>query len=309
MRLILLGCTGFIGQELVPRLLASGHRVTLVSRKNPKNLSASLNNINCNHLRLDPSKEGSWTDQALTNACKVCEGIINLTGEPIANKRWSNEHKKQLRNSRINTTKFLTNTLKKLKSSPKVLINASAIGYYGSSEENEFTENSTCGSDFLASLCEDWEMQAANKPKATKLIVLRIGLVIAQDGGIIGRMLPIFKAGLGGPIGNGKQWMSWIHRSDLCNIIEVSLNNKRWTGVVNCVAPHPIKMYELTNILGKQLNRPSFLPVPAIVLKLLLGDGAKIVLEGQKVKSEKLNGFKFQYSNIEDALIASTTRI
>ena len=146
------------------------------------------------------------------------------------------------------------------------------------------------------------------KPRSTRLVVLRIGIVIAPNGGALGKMLPVFRSGLGGPIGNGNQWMSWIHRSDLCQIITSALENKSWDGVINGVAPNPVRMSIFAETLGKTIARPSLLSVPAPILKLILGDGSRVVLEGQKVNSLRLKklGFKFQYPLIYEALKAAT---
>ena len=197
-------------------------------------------------------------------------------------------------------------TLKNFKINPKVIINGSAIGYYGTSLSDEFTENSIGGKDFLANLCKQWEAVASEKPFFSRLIIFRIGIVLEADGGALGKMLPVFKIGLGGPIGDGMQWMSWIHRSDLCALITKALVDKKYSGVFNAVAPKPVLMKNFSQTLGKCLNRPNLLPVPGAVLKILLGDGAKVVLEGQKVISSKLNNFNFKYPLLENAISAST---
>ena len=214
----------------------------------------------------------------------------------------------EIEKSRIEITKFLMEALQIHKISPKVIINGSAIGYYGTSLSKEFDEDSVCGDDFLAKLCKKWEEAASKKPFFTRLVIFRVGIVIGPGGGALGKMLPIFKIGLGGPIGDGKQWMSWIHRTDLCNLICSALIDKRFNGVFNAVAPTPVNMKNFTSKLAICLKRPNFLPVPALTLKLLLGDGSKLVLEGQKVKSKKINGkfFKFKYHLLEEAISAST---
>jgi len=190
-----------------------------------------------------------------------------------------------------------------------VLVNASAIGYYGTSREACFKESSANGSDFLASLCERWEEAAAAVPSATRLVTVRIGIVIAAGGGALGKMLPVFRAGFGGPIGSGQQWMSWIHRSDLCALIQRGLEDVSWTGVINGVAPQPVSMKAFARELGRSLGRPSLLPVPGPVLQVLLGDGARVVLEGQQVQSERLEslGFSFRYPDLSSALAAATS--
>ncbi len=310
MKLLLTGCTGFIGRELIPLLLKEGHSLTIISRQSTEKLKALLgNNQSIHAIRMNPADSSAWNQEEVQKALKNCEGVINLAGEPIAEKRWTEDHCKEIESSRIATTKNLIESLQNQKKPPKVLINASAIGFYGSHPQTVFTEESISGNDFLANLCEKWESVASNKPRSTRVVIVRIGIVLAKDGGALGKMLPIFRAGLGGPIGDGKQWMSWIHRTDLCNLINESLKNASWSGVVNGVAPNPVRMKDFSNSLGKELGRPSLLAVPGPILKLILGDGAKVVLEGQNVKSQRFNKFKFKFSfpTINDAFKAILT--
>ena len=306
MRLLLLGCTGFVGKELVPTLFNENHEIYLVSRKPINKLKLDLDFNKFNFIQIDLSKEQNWNKENLLNALREIDGIINLMGEPIAEKKWTSAQKQEIENSRINTTKFMMKTLKNFKINPKVIINGSAIGYYGTSLSDEFTENSIGGNDFLANLCKKWEAVADEKPFFSRLVIFRIGIVLEADGGALGKMLPVFKIGLGGPIGDGMQWMSWIHRSDLCTLITRSLVDKKYSGVFNAVAPKPVLMKDFSQTLGKCLKRPNLLPVPAAVLKILLGDGAKVVLEGQKVISTKLKNFNFKYPLLEKAIFAST---
>jgi len=309
MKLLLTGCTGFIGRELLPLLIKEGHSLTVISRQSKEKLKAIANDQSINVITMNPAESSSWNKEEVQISLNSCEGVINLAGEPIAEKRWTSEHCKEITNSRIVTTKNLIKNLRNLKKTPKVLINASAIGFYGSHPQTEFTEESISGDDFLANLCKEWESIAKNKPRATRLLIIRIGIVLAKDGGALGKMLPIFRAGLGGPIGDGKQWMSWIHRTDLCNLINESVKNSSWSGVVNGVAPHPVRMNEFSNSLGKILGRPSLLSVPGSILKLILGDGARVVLEGQNVQSQRFEKlkFKFNYPKINDAFKAIST--
>jgi len=306
MRLLLLGCTGFVGKELVPTLLNENHEICIVSRKPISKLKLDLDFNKFKFVQIDLSKEQNWNNENIGNILRETDGIINLMGEPIAEKKWTSLQKKEIENSRINTTKFMMKTLKNLKINPKVIINGSAIGYYGTSLSSEFTENSIVGKDFLANLCKQWEAVAAEKPFFSRLVIFRIGIVLEADGGALGKMLPVFKIGLGGPIGDGMQWMSWIHRSDLCSLINRSLVDKKYSGIFNAVAPEPVLMKDFSQTLGKCLNRPNLLPVPGTVLKILLGDGAKVVLEGQKVISTKLKNFNFKYPLLENAISAST---
>ncbi len=306
MRILLIGCTGFVGNELVPALLRENHELCIVSRKSPNKLNLNLDNNNIQFLKINLSREQNWENENLINILKKTDGIINLAGEPIAEKKWTISQKKEIENSRINTTRFLMKALTELKINPKVIINGSAIGYYGTSISGEFSENSINGDDFLANLCKKWEAAASEKPFFSRLVIFRIGIVLEAEGGALGKMIPIFKIGLGGPIGDGNQWMSWIHRSDLCGLIINALVDKKFSGIFNAVAPHPVLMKDFSRTLGKCLNRPNLLPVPGAVLKVLLGDGAKVVLEGQKVISNKLKNYKFKYPLLEQAIYAST---
>ena len=308
MRLLLLGCTGFVGKELVPALLKEGHELCIISRKNINNLKINIPLDKFNFLKIDLSKKQNWSNENLLNNLKDSDGIINLIGEPIADKKWTDIQKEEIEKSRINSTKFLMETLKKSRINPKVIVNGSAIGFYGTSLTQEFNENSQSGNDFLANLCNKWEEVANGKPFFSRLVIFRIGIVLEAEGGALGKMLPVFKIGLGGPIGDGNQWMSWIHRSDLCGLIIKALVDKQFSGVYNAVAPEPVLMKYFSKTLGRCLKRPDLLPVPGTILKLLLGDGAKLVLEGQKVISIKLQEkiYKFKYPLLEKAIYAST---
>ncbi len=309
MKLLLTGCTGFIGRELIPLLIKERHSLTVISRQSTGKIQAIANEPRINVIQMNPAEAGSWDKEEIQDSLKSCEGVINLAGEPIAEKRWTTEHCKEITNSRIETTNNLIKNLRKLRTPPKVLINASAIGFYGSHPQIKFNEENFQGDDFLANLCKEWESSAKNKPRSTRLLIVRIGIVLAKDGGALGKMLPIFRAGLGGPIGDGKQWMSWIHRTDLCNLINESLKNSAWSGVVNGVAPNPVRMNEFSHSLGQALGRPSLLSVPGPILKLILGDGARVVLEGQNVQPQRLNKlkFKFGFPSINQAFKAILT--
>ena len=308
MRLLLLGCTGFVGRELVPQLLQAGHQISLVSRRLPRGYDSERDEGLINYIQIDPSQSSSWLTEPLINALADADGVVNLAGEPIAEKRWTESHLKVLEDSRLETTRLLVEALKDCATPPAVLVNASAIGYYGTSLDQRFVETSPAGSDFLASLCSRWEAAATAAPSATRQLTLRIGIVVAADGGALGKMIPVFRTGFGGPIGSGQQWMSWIHRSDLCSLIQRGLEDEAWSGVVNAVAPEPVSMARFAQELGRCLGRPSLLPVPGPVLQVLLGDGAKVVLEGQQVASARLEelGFSFRFPDLASAIAAST---
>lgn len=307
MRLLLLGCSGFVGRELVPFLLELGHELTLVSRQ-PQPFAALVGKrLAC--LRLNPADAASWSDNGLGKALAAAEGVVNLAGEPIAERRWTPAHCQLLLQSRVRTTELLVAALARLEQPPAVLVNGSAVGFYGSSTQMRFNETSPAGSDFLAEICQRWEAAADQVPAACRLVKLRIGIVLGPDGGALGKMLPIFRLGFGGPVGSGRQWMSWIHRHDLCRLIATALEDGAYSGVYNAVSPAATSMSLFASALGKALGRPSLLPVPAPILQLLLGDGAQVVLEGQQVLPERLlaQGFTFQYPQLSAALAAATS--
>ena len=309
MRLLLLGCTGFVGRELVPMLLKQGHQLTLISRRMARGYETERAAGDLTWLQLDPASATSWQDAALLEALNQADAVVNLTGEPIAEKRWTPAHLLVLEASRLETTRLLVEAMAASANPPGVLINASAIGFYGTSATARFVESSPAGGDFLASLCQRWEQAAAAAPAGTRVVSVRIGIVLAADGGALGKMLPVFRAGFGGPIGSGQQWMSWIHRTDLCALLQQALIDDSWSGVVNAVAPEPASMATFSKQLGRSLGRPSLLPVPGPVLQVLLGDGAKVVLEGQQVASERLEtlDFSFRYPSLASALDAATS--
>jgi len=306
-RLLLLGCSGFVGRELVPFLLNLGHALTLVSRQRQPFPLLEGDRLRC--LRLDPADPASWEGSDLRAALAEAEGVINLAGEPIAERRWSDRQRQRLRESRLRTTACLVRAMADLDTPPKVLINASAIGVYGSSEENRFQDDSPPATDFLGQLCQDWEAAAQAAPSGSRVVVLRLGIVLGPDGGALAKMLPVFRAGFGGPVGSGRQWMSWIHRHDLCRLIATALEDSSFEGTYNAVAPEPVRMADFARTLGEVLGRPSLLPVPAPVLKLMLGDGAAVVLEGQQVLPQRLRdrGFQYDHPDLTSALAAATS--
>lgn len=308
MRLLLLGCSGFVGRDLVPYLLELGHQCTLVSRReSPIPVPSAEQRLV--RLRLDPSDPASWQQEPLRQALAAAEGVVNLAGEPIAEKRWTEAHRALLMDSRVRTTEALVAAMAPLRQPPRVLVQASAVGYYGTSATQQFREDSPAGSDYLAQICQRWEAAAAKLPSSVRLVTLRIGIVLGPDGGALGKMLPVFRLGFGGPVGNGQQWMSWIHRHDLVRLIATALEDSAYSGTYNAVAPQPSRMAAFAAELGRVLGRPSLLPVPAPILQLLLGDGAQVVLEGQQVLPARLQqqGFAFRYPELSAALAAATS--
>ena len=307
MRLLLLGCSGFVGRELVPFLLELGHSITLVSRHANPFPSLSSERLSC--LQLDPTDPASWQHDRLDGALAQADGVVNLAGEPIAEKRWSPSHCQLLLKSRVRTTELLVAAIGALEKPPSVLLSGSAVGFYGSSTSARFTEASPAGSDFLAEICQQWEAAAAPASSLCRLVTLRVGIVIGPDGGALGKMLPVFRMGFGGPVGSGRQWMSWIHRHDLCRLIAAALEDSVFQGTYIAVGPEPSTMAVFASALGQALGRPSLLPVPGPFLQLLLGDGAQVVLEGQQVLPERLiaQGFAFHYGQLSAALAAATS--
>ncbi|MEB3275524.1 MAG: TIGR01777 family oxidoreductase [Cyanobacteriota bacterium] len=307
MRLLLLGCSGFVGRELVPFLLELGHELTLVSRQSQP--LSQLVGQRLSVLRLNPADAASWSHDGLDVALREADGVVNLAGEPIAEKRWTPSHRQLLFDSRVRSTALLTQAMAALDAPPQVLVSGSAVGYYGTSLEGRFVETSPSGNDYLAEICRAWEAAADQAPAGCRVVKLRIGIVLGPDGGALGKMLPVFRAGFGGPVGSGRQWMSWIHRHDLCRLIAAALEEPAYQGVYNAVAPAPTTMGAFASALGKALGRPSLLPVPGPILQLLLGDGAQVVLEGQQVAPERLQqqGFRYQFGELSAALAAATS--
>jgi len=308
-RILLVGCSGFVGRALVPLLLEQGHRLTLVSRS-ARPLPA-LEHPQLQRLQADPARASSWQQTELQQALADAEAVVNLAGEPIAEKRWSPAHVQLLHDSRIGTTRALVAALAALPESqrPQVLISGSAVGYYGTSDTARFEESSPAGADVLGRLCLAWEAEAQRAEPFCRVVLLRIGIVLAADGGALGKMLPVFRLGFGGPIGSGRQWMSWISRRDLCRVIATALSDAAYSGVYNAVGPQPCSMASFAAALGRCLGRPSLLPVPAPMLQLLLGDGARVVLEGQQVLPQRLQqqGFRFEDAELSAALAAATS--
>jgi uncharacterized protein len=298
MKVAITGATGFVGSRLVERLLAEGHQVVVLTRDVGKAQlrfsTADVAIVGYTHFTSD-----DWSV-----AIAGCDGVVNLAGEPIAEQRWTEAVKQALINSRQLTTQKLVGAIAQADPRPTVLVNASAIGFYGTSETATFDETSAAGSDFLAEICQTWETEANKvKDSGTRLVILRLGIVLGL-GGALGKMLPPFKLFAGGPLGSGKQWFSWIHREDLVSLMIRALTDHTMTGVFNATAPNPVRMAELCTTLGQVMNRPSWLPVPAFALEALLGDGAKVVLEGQQVLPKQVlaSGFQFQYPELKLAL-------
>lgn len=301
MKIAITGATGFVGSRLVEKLHQNGDRIVVFTR-NPNQATkifpaSAFPNVEI--VEYNPTESGEWQ-----GAIAGCDGVVNLAGHPIAEERWTPEVKEKIFKSRQVGTKKIVEAIAQANPKPQVLVNASAIGYYGTSETATFDETSSSGDDFLAEVCQAWEAEAEKvKATGTRLVILRFGIVLG-DGGALGKMLTPFKLYAGGPLGTGKQWFSWIHRNDLVNLIIAALNRTDLSGTFNATAPNPVRMNELCQALGDILQRPSWLPVPSFALELLLGDGAKVVLEGQQVlpKATQDAGFQYQYPTVKPAL-------
>lgn len=248
----------------------------------------------------DAEKDGPWS-QSIDGA----QAVINLTGEPIAAKPWTPHQKRLLLTSRINSTKAIVQAIAKAKIKPAVLINASAVGFYGNVPEGDVTEMNHAGEGFLADVCSAWEKEALKAADyGVRVVLLRIGIVMEMGGGALAKMLPPFKMFAGGPLGSGKQWFPWIHRDDIVGAILFALKNPAISGPINLTAPTPVRMNEFCSELGRAMGRPSWAPVPGFALKLLLGEMSEMLLNGQKVIPQKLlqAGYKFKYPDLRESL-------
>ncbi|MDE2150087.1 MAG: TIGR01777 family oxidoreductase [Gammaproteobacteria bacterium] len=292
MRYLITGGSGFVGRALCSDLCAAGHEVAVLSRS-PRRA----------RRRLPDSVRTVGTFEEVSGA----EAVVNLAGENLAAGRWTPARKQALRESRIGTTRRLVQWIGNLTDRPQVLVSASAIGYYGARGDEAVDESTPPADDFPARLCRDWEAEAERAADlGVRVCVLRIGLVLGSDGGVLARMLPAFRLGLGGPIGSGRQWMSWIHRQDLVSAIRWCAERAQPRGANNATAPNPVTNLEFARALGRALHRPALLPVPARLLKLALGEMATLLLTGQKVLPERLlaEGFTLRYPRLDDALAA-----
>jgi uncharacterized protein (TIGR01777 family) len=294
MKIIVAGSSGFVGTALTAFLEARGGEIFRLTRsplsKNDKNL-----------IPWDPMQ-----GQLSAPSLEGCDVVINLAGENIANGRWTKRKKMEIRDSRVQSTQLLSRTLASLKQPPQVLINASAIGYYGTSREEPVTEESSKGIGFLADVCEAWENATFDaENRGIRVVRLRLGVVLDSGGGVLKRMLFPFKCGLGGILGTGKQEMSWISLEDLCGVVHQCIIDTHLQGPVNAVTENVVTNREFTKTLGKILKRPTVFPVPAFVLKLLLGEMAdELLLSSLHVVPKKLleRNYPFELPELEMAL-------
>jgi len=297
MKILISGGTGFAGRQLAAHLVKEGHELTILTRSSRDNRRSSPA---IQYLTGNPNREGPWQE-----AIKDHDAAINLAGASIF-RRWTAKYKNIIRESRLHITRNLVAGIPSPPGEPFLLFNASAIGYYGFHRDEVLTEGSPQGDDFLARVAADWEKEALMaRKKGTRVVITRFGLILGEKGGALGQMIPLFKIYLGGPVGSGKQWFSWIHMKDLGRVFSFLLKHREISGPVNVCAPNPVRNRDLARAIGQLLNRTSFLPMPAFLIKLVLGEFGSVVLQGQRVIPEKLEkaGFTFQYPDIHKALL------
>lgn len=294
-KILITGGTGFVGEELRSMLLQQGHYITVITRNPKKYADEAAKN----------QQFISWDDN-LKEAMNVADAVIHLAGEGIFSQRWTESVKKRIYDSRIDTTKKLVEAIEKADERPEIFISASASGIYGNRGDDVLDESEPAEQgDFLAKVCIDWEAEAQ---KATQLGVRvtnpRIGIVLEEGGGALEKMIPPFKMFVGGPVGDGKQYMSWIHRSDLCRALILPIENEEMEGPYNVCAPSPVTMNEFAETLGSVMNRPSVFRVPGFALEVAFGEGAKPIMDSIRMQPKALQvaGFEFQFEELEEAL-------
>lgn len=291
MKIAIAGGSGFIGQHIIERFLQSNHEIYLISRTKQPSTNPLLTSLTWKDLHQTP--------QLLEGV----EAIINLAGESI-NQRWTADAKRRILQSRLDTTGQIQAVISKLHRKPNVLINASGMSIYGLSETATFDESSPHVHDhFLSEVVEEWE-KAANQIEASRVVTLRVGIVLGLDGGAFPKMFMPYRLFVGGKVGSGRQWLSWIHVEDMVRMIQFCIENPAITGPVNGTAPTPLTNDQFGRIVGKVAGRPHWMPVPAFMMKLLFGELSVLLLEGQKVLPQKVldHGFQFNYPTLEPAL-------
>ena len=295
MKVLMTGGTGFVGTSLSKRLISEGHLVTVLTHETRE---PALKMQGLSYLHGNPTVQGEWQ-----KAVPEHDVIINLAGASIFS-RWTEEQKQILRSSRILTTRNLVDALSQ-DAKHITFFSTSAVGYYGFHQDEEVTESSPAGTDFLARLAYDWESEALNAgKKGARVVMTRFGIVLGKDGGALGQMIPLFKFFLGGPLGSGRQWFSWVHMQDLVEAFIFLLGKKEISGPVNLCSPEPVRNKELGAAIGRILHRPSFMPAPGFMIKLILGEFGSVLLKGQRVIPKRLldAGYPFQYAGIDKAL-------
>lgn len=297
MKIVIAGGSGFLGTPLTRALADDGHDVCVLTRQT----RTAKPDQRVTYVPWTPNGEsGPWA--AAVNGAAA---VVNLSGESIADKRWSAAQKQKLRESRLLATRSLTTAIRESASAPGVLVSGSAVGYYGDRGEETLTETSAPGSDFLAGLAQEWEAAAGEIAHITRVALIRTGIVLDRRGGALPKMLPPFLVFAGGPLGNGAQYLSWIHKEDWVRLVAWTITTEGARGPINATSPRPVTNRDFSTALGTALHRPSVLPAPAFALRLALGEMADaLLLSGQRalpVRATDL-GFVFRYTNIDEAL-------
>ena len=288
-KIVVSGGSGFIGAALVKRLAARGDEVVVLSR------NAS------NGLEWHPPRQSAWSKVA-----GDADVVINLAGENVGEGRWTQARKERLMSSRLDATRALVEAMQNNLSQRRTFISASAVGYYGFAGEDVFEESSPRGAGFLAELTEKWEAAAREANPFARVVILRLGVVLDRHGGALAKLLLPFRLGAGGPIGSGKQWMSWVDRDDVLRAIEWSIDRDEARGVYNVTSPNPVRNRDFARALGRALHRPALLPAPGHALRLLFGEMAdEALLGGQRVMPSRFTreGFTFEYPTIEQSVV------
>ena len=298
MKIVLTGGTGFVGKALLPKLIDAGHEVSLLSRSERRTNSSSHPALRT--FAWDAKTQGVWSKEI-----DGADAVINLAGESIAAKRWTATQKELLLNSRIDSTRALVEAIARSQKKPAVLINASAVGFYGNVDEGDVTELHPNGKDFLAHVCARWEEEARKAENLNvRTVLLRFGVILEKGSGALEKFIPPFQFFIGGPLGSGRQWFPWVHREDTAEVILFSLQNQALAGAVNVTAPEVVTMKEFCRHLGRAMRRPSWALVPGFALRLLLGEMAGMILGGQRAVPKKLleAGYTFRHPGVQEAL-------
>ena len=298
-RIVITGASGFIGTALVRRFLEAGYEVVALSRR--PNQAKFLPKSRFQAIPWDARSDDGWVSYANGAAA-----IINLAGDNLAGGRWSEQKKQIILHSRLDAAHAVVQAIQTLQAKPNVVIQASAIGIYGNRGEEELTEQSAMGKGFLADVCRQWEQAAQGiREQGVRLAVLRLGMVLGAGGGALGQMLPVFRRYLGGKIGSGRQWISWVHIEDVIGIVRFLLETTNIDGVFNVTSPQPVRNEEFVRTLGDALHRPSAFKIPGLALKLFKGEMAQeLLLSSQKVLPQRLleAGYSFCHADLETSL-------